>query len=69
MKFDGSSGRKPETEARKYVYNILVEMLRHELSPEEKDGWMFGGIERDADQQLLRKAIKGVMSEMKRRGQ
>lgn len=69
MKFNGSSGSKPQTEARKYVYNVLVQMLQQELSPDENEGWMFGGIYDEPDQRLLRKTIKAVMSEFRRKGQ
>jgi hypothetical protein len=69
MKFNGNSGHKPQTEARKYVYNVLVQMLQQELSPDENEGWMFGGVYDEPDQRRLRKAIKAVMSEFRRKGQ
>lgn len=69
MKFTNSNGRKPQTEARKYVYNVLSQMLECELSPDENEGWMFGGIEDDFDRRRLKKAIKAVISELKRKGQ
>jgi len=71
MKFNGDGrgrhGRKPNTEARRYVYAILVPMLEHELNSDQRDGWMFGGIEEEPDQRRLRKAIKAVMVEMRRK--
>jgi hypothetical protein len=69
MMFTNSNGRKPQTEARKYVYNVLSQMLEHELSPDEDEGWMFGGIDDVFDRQRLRKAIKAIISELKRKGQ
>lgn len=69
MKFTNSNGRKPQTEVRKYVYNVLSQMLERELSPDENEGWMFGGIEDDFDRRRLKKAIKAVISELRRKGQ
>ena len=66
LKFSGANGRKPQTEARRYVYRILFSMLKHELG--DVDGWMFGGIEEEPDKRRLTKAIKAVMVEMRRKG-
>jgi hypothetical protein len=65
MKFNGSSGRKPQTEARRYVYAILVAVLEHEHH--DPDGWMFGGVEDSFDQRRLHKAINAVKAEMRRK--
>jgi hypothetical protein len=67
LKFSSANGRKPQTEARRYVYAILVPMLEHELSGEACDGWMFGGIEEEPDKWRLTKAIRAVMVEMRRK--
>lgn len=68
LKFNGGSGRKPQTEARRYVYGTLVVMLLHELRQRETgEGWMFGGIEHEPDQRRLIKALKAVREEMKRK--
>jgi len=69
LKFFSNGGRKAQTEARRYVYNVLWMMLEHELNPDERDGWMFGGIEHDADKRRLTKAIRVVMAELSRKGQ
>jgi hypothetical protein len=70
MKFDGSSGFRPSAEARRYVYAVLGAMLEHELSEARNfnhDGWMFGGIEDEADRRRLTKAINLVRDEMRRK--
>lgn len=67
--FNGDAGRTPQMEAKRYVYRIIYRMLERELSPEERDGWMFGGVEFPSDRRNLTKAIKAVMKEMKRRGE
>ena len=64
-KFTGANGRKPSTEARRYVYAILVPMLQHELCDEAQ--WMFGGIDCEFDRRRLRIAIKKVIVEMERK--
>lgn len=65
--FNGHGGRKPQTEARRYVYRIIALMLSHELRDENRDGWMFGGVEQEQDRRRVEKAIKSVRSEMKRK--
>lgn len=67
LKFDGASGLKPQTQARRYVYRIMVTMLENELESNERDGWMFGGIEQEPDVRRLTKAIKEVAAEMFRK--
>lgn len=65
--FNGSSGRTYQYEARRYVYRMLIPMLKNELRPEESGGWMFGGITQEPDLRRLRKAIKAVIKEMQRK--
>lgn len=69
LKFDGSRGWKPQAEARRYVYSVLVAMLDHEVSsyPENVEGWMFGGIDNEFDRRRLEKAIRAVQAEMLRK--
>lgn len=69
--FTGSQGRRPQTEARRYVYAILAKMLSDELrqGDEHGGGWMFGGVEDEVDLRRLKKAIKAVRSEMQRKAQ
>jgi len=61
MKFTSANGR-PSKAARRYVYNVLVAMLAHELTDHE--GWMFGGIDNDCDRRRLKNAILAVKVEM-----
>jgi hypothetical protein len=66
MKFDGSTGRRPGAEARRYVYNILATMIDNDLG--DNGGWLFGGMEDEFDRRRVRKAAKLVMAEMSRKG-
>lgn len=68
LKFNSDAGRKPQTEARRYVYRVLGAMLDYELNPEERNGWMFGGIDQEPDQRRLRKAIEAVKKELLSKG-
>jgi hypothetical protein len=65
LKFSGASGRRPQAEARSYVYSVIVAMLDNELG--ESQGWMFGGIEEEPDERRVRKAVKAVRAEMLRK--
>lgn len=69
LRFNSNDGRKPQTEARRYVYNVIAAMLENEFNePDCYDGWMFGGIEQEPDRRRLTKAIKSVIAEMLRKG-
>ena len=61
--------RRPSAEARSYVYGVLCAMLESELTPDQRDGWMFGGIEMEPDKRRLRTAIGLVMKELRRKAQ
>ncbi len=67
--FSGSSGLKPQAEARRYVYAVLVSMLAEEIREgnDRGEGWMFGGVDDPFDRRRLFKAIKAVASEMRRK--
>lgn len=67
LRFSGSTGRQPQAEARRYVYNVMCAMLANEFSPDQRDGWMFGGIEYEADLRRLKKALRAVMAELRRK--
>lgn len=69
LRFTGDSGRRPQAEARRYVYGVLATMLEHELTAEARDGWIFGGIEFDADRRRLRRAVRDVVKTLRRRAQ
>jgi hypothetical protein len=64
---DGQHGRKAQTMARAYVYNVLVAMLDNE--PNEPEGWMFGGIENEFDRRRLTKAIRQVQDELRKKAE
>jgi hypothetical protein len=66
MKFDGSSGRKPSAEARRYVYAVLATIIDNDMNGEQQ--WFLGGIDDDADRRRVRKAAKAVEAEMIRKG-
>jgi hypothetical protein len=62
--FDGSSGRKPQTEARRFVYGVLATILDNSLERSE-DGWFSMGERGDEfDRRRLRKAMDAVRDEM-----
>lgn len=69
MKFDGSSGRKPSTEARRYVYAVTAIMLEAELEmPLREAQWLFGDTELDEfDRRRLRKEAAKVVAELRRK--
>lgn len=66
MKFDGSSGRKPSAEARRYVYNVLATSIETDLGDHE--GWLFGGLDDEVDRRRVKKAAKLVVAELLRKG-
>lgn len=66
LMFDGSSGRRPQSEARSYVYRVLVAMLDHEITTDANE-WMFGGVENEPDQRRIKKAIRAVQAELRRK--
>lgn len=66
MRFDGSSGRRPVTEARRYIYNVLATAIGTDL--EDLEGWLLGGIDEESDRRRIRKAAKAVVAELRRKG-
>jgi hypothetical protein len=65
-KFDGSSGKKPSAEARRYVYAILAAMIDNDMS--DTGQWFFGGLDNEVDRRRVRRAVKLVEAEMIRKG-
>ncbi len=66
-KFNGKSGRKPQTEARRWVYGVIAYLLDsdHERS---ENGWFSMGEEATtADRVRLNKALDAVRDEMLRK--
>lgn len=67
IKFDGSSGRKPQTEARRYIYRVMAAAIQNEVTG-DRDGWIFGGMENESDRRRLLKAADKVYAELMRKG-
>jgi hypothetical protein len=67
MIFDGASGRKPQTEARRHVYRVLSDALE-KAGGNNPVGYFEGFlIPQDADEfdlRRLKKAIQAVQREM-----
>jgi hypothetical protein len=63
--FDGSSGRRPSAEARRYVYAIVATSLENDM--EDSGGWLFGGLESEFDRRRVRKAARLVVTELRRK--
>ena len=65
--FNGANGRKPQTEARMYIYRCIAAALDN--STEQSDGGWFGlpGAN-EFDRRRWRKAIDAVTKEMIRKG-
>jgi len=65
--FNGESGRKPQTEARMYLYRCIAAALdnRQEQSDE---GWFGVPGADESDRRRLRKAVDAVIKEMIRKG-
>ena len=65
--FNGDDGRKPQTEARRYVYRCIAAALDNET--EQSDGGWFGIPDGDEfDRRRLKKAIDAVIREMIKKG-
>lgn len=65
MKFDGGSGRRPQTEARRYVYAVLASALSTDMS--DPEGWVFGGMEDEFDRRRAKKAGRAIIAELLRK--
>jgi hypothetical protein len=66
-KFRGQSGRKPQTEARAFVYGCLATILDNGQERGD-EGWFGLGDEGDEfDRRRLRKALDAVRAEMIRK--
>jgi hypothetical protein len=65
--FNGESGRKPQTEARRFVYNVLASILDNGQERGE-NGWFGLGPDGDEfDRRRLNKALDAVKAEMIRK--
>ena len=65
QQFIGTSGMRPQTEARRYVYGIIDAILSHK-KPRD-GGWIYGGYENEFDVRRLKKAVSAVRKEMRRK--
>ena len=65
MMFDGSSGRPPRSEARRYVLGVVASSIEDDLH--DKQGWIFGGMEDPADRRLAKKAALALIAQLCRR--
>jgi len=65
--FNGESGRKPQTEARRFVYSVLAAVLDNTQERGE-NGWFSLGPDGDEfDRRRLKKALDAVREEMTRK--
>lgn len=64
--FDGKSGRRPSAEARRYVYRVLAAALDEDLN--DRQGWVFGGMDHDVDRRRAWKEAKKIIAELLRKG-
>ena len=66
--FNGKSGRKPQTEARRYVYQCIATALGN--NQECEDGWFAPTPNFDEfDRRRLSKAIVSIRKEMLRKAE
>jgi hypothetical protein len=63
LEFNSRDGRKPQTEARRYVYRVLATVLV------EDPRWFYEGIEQEPDRRRLKKAMAAVRAELLRKGE
>ena len=64
--FDGRTGAKPQTEARRYIYGCIAAALDNRM--ELTEGWFSLGPDGDEfDRRRLKKAVLTVTAEMRRK--
>lgn len=66
MRFDGSSGKKPSAEARRYVYKTIAHFLTDDVD-NAGGGWLLSGIDDEVDRRRIRKAAQAVAVMMRRK--
>lgn len=66
LMFNGENGRKPTTEARRYIYRVLATALETDMTDHE--GWILGGVDREPDRRRLHIVAKKVVKELLRKG-
>lgn len=65
LKFSGASGLRPSAEARRYVYAVVAAALIADI--EDREGWVFAGLENDFDRRRAEKAARLVVKELLRK--
>lgn len=45
-------------EARAYMFNVMASVIDNELTDDQKDGWMFGGVDNEFDRRRLTNELK-----------
>lgn len=66
LRFNGDNGRKPTTEARRYIYRVLAASLEEDMK--DYQGWILGGIDQEPDRRRLHIVAKKVVAELLRKG-
>lgn len=66
LMFSGTSGRRPSSEAHRYIYKVLASSLQADLN--DAEGWVFGGVTQEPDRRRARKAAEVVIKELIRKG-
>lgn len=65
MKFDGSSGKRPSAEARRYVYAVAASSLETDLT--DPEGWLLGGLDDEVDRRRVKRETRKVAAELRRK--
>lgn len=64
LKFDGSSGRRPSAEARRYVLAVVATSIDNDLG--DREGWLLGGLEEEPDRRRVRNEAKKMIARLQR---
>jgi hypothetical protein len=64
LKFNGASGNKPQTEARRYVYGCLATTLHADI---QNAGYMFEDLEAEPDRRRAMKAAQAILRELRKK--
>ena len=63
LKFNGASGRKAQTEARRYVYRCLATTLEQDIDGSGA-GYLHDDLEYEADRRRAIKAARAILREL-----
>ena len=64
MIFNGDSGRKPQAEARRWVYGVLGAIMDNAVERSENGWFSLGPEANEFDRRRLKKALDAVRAEM-----